>query len=197
MKAKVRPYLELLVFGAAVVCSLGLNIPPPPTAHVMDYVGLLSEPERDQLEHTLRELERRTRAQMVVAFFSTLEGEDIGHFSFRLANAWGIGGKGIGGGLLVVFTHDRQLHLGFGRGLESTISNADAQNIIETLIVPRFRVGEYVAGVDAAARDVLYRIEAVQRSGKLRSGARRRYQSPSGQEPSSRLPTQMKEFPNV
>jgi uncharacterized protein len=135
---------------------------------VIDYAGVLSAAERDRLETTLRDVEQRTRAQMVVAIFASLEGENLDQFALRLANAWEIGRKGVYDGVvLVVFMKDRWMRLEIGSGLESTISNSEAENILRNLVAPRFRSGDYYTGLEEAAREVLYRIEEAQRTGKL------------------------------
>lgn len=142
---------------------LTLGIPPAPTARVSDYVGLLSAIGRRQLEDTLHKGERETGAQMVVAIFSSLEGEDLDDYSLRLANVWGVGRKGVDDGIvLVIFLKERKMRLAVGDGLRDAIPNAVAADILATIVRPRFGTGQHLLGLQEAARYIFQRIQSRQ-----------------------------------
>jgi uncharacterized protein len=128
---------------------------------VNDYASALSAGEREHLEATLAERERATGVQMVVAVFASLEGESLEDFSIRLAQQWRIGDKGLDNGLiLLVFLQERKVRVEVGYGLEPTITDIVASQIIRDRIAPRFREGKYGAGLEAAVGAVFDRIEA-------------------------------------
>ena len=64
-----------------------------------DYAGLLSASDRERLESRLAERERATGAQVVVAVFRSLEGENLEDVSIRLAQKWRIGQKALDNGV--------------------------------------------------------------------------------------------------
>ena len=137
-----------------------------------DYAGLLGPADRDRLERVLAERERATGAQMAIAIFRSLEGENLEDFSIRLAQRWRIGHKGLdNGAILVVFVHDRKLRLEVGYGLEPVVTDAVAAQIIGEVIAPRFREGHYAAGLEGAAHAVFDRVEG--RAPPGRPGGRR------------------------
>jgi len=126
---------------------------------VNDYAGILSAPERAKLETTLAERERATGAQMFIAIFSSLEGENVEDVAVRLEERWKVGRKGVDNGvLLVVFLNDRKLRIEVGYGLEPVITDAVAAGIIRDSIAPRFRERRYAAGLEAAVDEVYSRI---------------------------------------
>jgi uncharacterized protein len=126
---------------------------------VNDDAGLLSPPDRDRLETRLAERERATGVQMVVAIFPSLEGENLEDYSIRLAERWRIGQKGLDNGvILVVFVKERKVRLEVGYGLEPVIPDAAAGDIIRQVIAPRFREGQYAAGLEAAIEAVYARV---------------------------------------
>jgi uncharacterized protein len=98
---------------------------------------------------------------MVVAVFQSLEGESLEEYSIRLAQQWRIGQKSLDNGLiLLVFLHERKVRVEVGYGLEPTITDVVASQIIRESIAPRFREGRYAAGLEAAVTAVFQRIEA-------------------------------------
>lgn len=113
------------------------------------------------MEATLADRERVTGVQMVIAVFTSLEGESLEDYSIRLAKQWRIGQKGLDNGLiLLVFLRERKVRVEVGYGLEPTITDVVAGQIIRESIAPRFREGRYGAGLEAAVAAVFQRIEA-------------------------------------
>jgi len=109
----------------------------------------------------LAERERATGAQMVVAIFPSLEGENVEDVSIRLAERWRVGQKGLDNGvILVVFAKDRKVRLEVGYGLEGALPDAVAGQIIRDSIAPAFREGRYAAGIEGAINAVFRRIDA-------------------------------------
>jgi uncharacterized protein len=98
---------------------------------------------------------------MVIALFRSLEGESLEDYSIRLAQRWRIGDKRLDNGLiLLVFRDERKVRVEVGYGLEPTITDVVASQIIRERIAPRFREGRYAAGLEAAVAGVFERIEA-------------------------------------
>ena len=113
------------------------------------------------MESTLAERERATGVQMAIAIFPSLEGESLEDYSIRLAEQWRIGQKGLDNGLvLLVFVRDRKVRFEVGYGLEPTITDVVVARIIRESIAPRFREGQYAAGLEAAVAAVFERIAA-------------------------------------
>jgi uncharacterized protein len=136
---------------------------------VNDYAGLLSAPDRQRLEGLLAERERATGAQMVVAIFPSLEGENLEDVSIRLAERWRVGQKSLDNGvILIVFVKDRKVRLEVGYGLEGAIPDAIAGQIIRESVAPAFREGRYAAGLERAVTAVFARIEATPRAERAR-----------------------------
>jgi uncharacterized protein len=127
---------------------------------VNDYARLLSPDAERHLEAKLAERERATGAQMVVAIFPSLEGENDADFGIRLAERWRVGQKGLDNGvILLVFVQDRKVRAEIGYGLEPVLTDAVAAQIIREAIAPRFREQRYAAGLEAAVDAVYARID--------------------------------------
>ena len=134
-------------------------MPPAPTARLNDYASLLTPAERERLEALLTERERVTGTQMAIAVFRSLEGESLEDVANALFQKWRLGRKSLDNGvLLVVFVQDRKVRLEVGYGLEATLPDAVAGQIIRDAIAPRFREQRYAAGLEAAVTAVYGRI---------------------------------------
>jgi uncharacterized protein len=132
-----------------------------PSARVNDYAGILSPADRERLEARIAERERATGAQVVVAIFPFLDGENLEDFSIRLAERWRVGQKGLDNGvILLVFVRDRKVRLEVGYGLEGALPDAVAGQIIRDALAPAFREGRYAAGLEAAVSAISARIDA-------------------------------------
>jgi uncharacterized protein len=138
--------LALLLCGAARA-----EVAVPPLAHrVTDLTGTLDAQQTQTLEARLGAFEREKGAQLAVLIVPTTEPETIEQYSIRVVEAWKLGRKGVDdGALLLVAKDDRALRIEVGYGLEGALPDAIANRIIDEIIVPRFKRGDYYAGIDA------------------------------------------------
>jgi uncharacterized protein len=76
--------------------------------------------------------------------------EDIAAYAFRVADAWKIGRREVGDGVLVVVAKDdRKVRIEVARALEGAIPDLAAWRIIDGAITPAFRNGDFAGGLDA------------------------------------------------
>lgn len=121
---------------------------PALTGRVVDNAGLLDDGSRSQLERMLGAHEQATGEQVVVVTLADLQGLPIEDFGFQLGRHWGIGQKGKdNGALLIVAPRERKLRIEVGYGLEERLTDAQASVIINGIITPAFRRGEFSLGI--------------------------------------------------
>ncbi len=145
------------VFAAAAWAQVAV---PPLQSRVTDLAGTLNEATRAALEDRLRELEQAKGSQLAVLLVPTTQPETIEQFSLRVAESWKLGRKGVDDGvLLLVAKDDRALRIEVGYGLEGAIPDAVAKRVIEEIIVPRFRAGDFAGGVEAGVGALVGLIE--------------------------------------
>jgi len=149
MKVLARGLFLLVFFlaGSAVHAEVAV---PPLTARVTDLTGTLSPSQRDALEQELRAFETRKGSQIAVLIVPTTQPEAIEQYSLRVAETWKLGRKGIDdGALLLVAKDDRALRIEVGYGLEGVIPDAVANRVIDEIIVPFFKQGDFYGGIQA------------------------------------------------
>jgi uncharacterized protein len=141
----------LLAFLLGWVCPALAEVAVPQlTGRVVDQTGTLSSSDIAALNGKLEDLEKRKGSQIAVLIVPTTGEEAIEQFSIRVAEAWKIGRKKVDdGALLVVAKNDRHLRIEVGYGLEGVLSDVVTHRIIDEVIAPKFKAGDFAGGISA------------------------------------------------
>lgn len=142
---------------AVFALSLAFSFPasadvavPQLTGRVVDQTGTLSSSDIAALSQKLRDFETRKGSQIAVLIVPTTQPETIEQFSIRVAEAWKIGRKKVDdGAILVVAKNDRHLRIEVGYGLEGALTDVTSRRIIDEVITPKFRSGDFPGGISA------------------------------------------------
>ena len=103
-------------------------------------------------------LKRRPAIKSRFLTLPTLEGDSLEDFSIRVAESWKIGKKGFdNGAILLIVRDDRRLRIEVGYGLEGVLPDAIANRIINQVITPRFRSGDFAGGIEAGV-DTMFKV---------------------------------------
>lgn len=146
----------LLVLGLYFPMVWAVVAVPPLKARVSDLTGTLETVRKSSLESRLEELESRSGTQLAVLIVPTVRPETIEQYGIRVADAWKLGEKGKDNGLLLlVAKNDREVRIEVGYGLEGKIPDVLAKRIIEQEIIPRFRIGDFGGGIEAAVSSLI------------------------------------------
>lgn len=141
-------FAALLILAGLCSTALAEVAVPPLKARVTDLTGTLNAQQTGELEARIAAYEARRGSQLAVLMLPTTKPEEIEQFSIRVAEAWKIGRKKVDDGLiLVVAKDDRRLRIEVGYGLEGVIPDSVARRVIDERITPRFRDGDFYAGV--------------------------------------------------
>lgn len=137
--------LLFVVFAATGAAALDF---PQLTGRVVDEAGILSDGTKARLTALLAEHERQTGNQVVVVTLKDLRGQTIEQYGYQLGRRWGIGPKqGNKGALLIVAPNSHDVRIEVGYGLEGTLTDLQSKLIVENVILPDFRKGDFDAGV--------------------------------------------------
>ena len=148
-------WLGLMQLAAAQPTGGVLPVPEL-DARVMDQTGTLSDAQRQQLEDKLAAFEASKGTQIVILLVPTTQPEDIASYANRVFNAWKPGRKGIGDGLLlVVAKQDRKMRVEVSRALEGAVPDLAAKRIIDEVLTPSFRQGDFAGGLEQASERLM------------------------------------------
>ena len=121
---------------------------PPLTGRVVDQTGTLNSSHIETLNQRIRSFEQRKGSQIAVLIVPTTQPESIEQYSIRAAETWKIGRKKIDdGALLVIAKNDHKLRIEVGYGLEGALTDVTSRRIIDEVIVPRFKTGDFAGGI--------------------------------------------------
>jgi uncharacterized protein len=123
---------------------------PPLTGQVVDQTGTLSSADIAALTRKLKDFEARKGSQIAVLIVPTTAPEAIEQYSIRVAEAWKIGRRKVDDGvILLVAKDDHKLRIETGYGLEGALTDVAARRIIDEIITPKFRTGDFAGGISA------------------------------------------------
>ena len=133
---------------------------PPLSARVIDQTTTLTAPQMAAIEAKLAAFEAQSGPQIVVLLVPSTAPEDITAYAQRVAEAWKIGRRDVGDGvLLVVSKGDRKVRIEVAKSLEGAIPDLAARQIIDTAVRPAFRADDYAGGLNAAIDRLVKRIQ--------------------------------------
>src|SRR5665213_3754694 len=143
--AKASLVALLMCWACAALAQVAV---PQLVGRVVDQTGTLSSDDIDSLTQKLKDFEARKGSQIAVLIVPTTAPETIEQYSIRVAEAWKIGRKKIDdGAILLVAKNDRKLRIEVGYGLEGALTDVTSKRIIDEIITPRFRSGDFAGGI--------------------------------------------------
>lgn len=186
MKAKSLTYNTKLsnIFILLVVFFMGISVrsiaqtdlpqKPDLETSVYDNANLLTASQKNALEQKLINYADTTSTQIVVTTINSLEGHNINLYAAEWAHSWGIGQADKDNGVLfLIAKEDRKMAIQVGYGLEHLLTDALSRRIIELIVAPEFKKGDYYQGINAgttAMMDVLsgsYKADDISETGSF------------------------------
>ncbi|HET7831629.1 MAG TPA: YgcG family protein [Gallionella sp.] len=152
-----RNWVWLLLLALALIGTAQAEVAVPPlTQRVTDLTATLDAQQSQALETRLAEFEKNKGAQLAVLIVSTTQPETIEQYGIRVVEAWKLGRKNVDdGALLLVAKNDRTLRIEVGYGLEGVLTDLTSHRIIDEIIVPYFKRGEFYSGIDAGMTAIM------------------------------------------
>jgi uncharacterized protein len=140
------------ILAALVLCLASLAFAldfPPLTGRVVDQANIMTSQSRTDLEAKLKELEDKSSIQLLVATVKSLQGGDVETYANGLFRSWKLGeAKKNNGVLLLIAPAEHKVRIEVGYGLEGTLTDALSSVIISSAIIPRFKAGDFSAGIE-------------------------------------------------
>lgn len=156
---KTRVFLLIIALLSTFSVAQCVEIPYL-SGRVNDHAQILSEHAGELLSERLKEHEDRTSNQVVVLSITSLQGENIEDYSNQVYNQWKLGQEGMDNGvLIVVVPKEKRMRIEVGYGLEGSLPDILASRIIREIMAPRFREGDFDAGITEGALAVISILE--------------------------------------
>ncbi len=129
--------------------------PNPPRA-VNDFAGIIAAGQESALERKLSTYEDTTSTAIVVVTVKSLNGSDAFGYAHKVASTWGVGRDDIDNGVVIlVAPNERKAFIATGKGVEGSVTDLDAGRIVDFVMIPRFKEGNYYAGINDATSKMM------------------------------------------
>ncbi|HVO02690.1 MAG TPA: TPM domain-containing protein [Candidatus Cybelea sp.] len=156
VSAGLRMILACCLASAALLPARADPPIPALTGRVVDQAHIIDASTVASLNHELAGFEQSTGDQVVVVTLPDLKDYSIEQWGRALGNGWGIGQSGRNNGvLLIVAPADRRLRIEVGNGLQSRLPDSQANEIIQSEIIPRFKEGDMPRGIQYGVDAIL------------------------------------------
>jgi uncharacterized protein len=150
---RIVPYLLLAVGLASLlgpIAAWAAKDVPFLAARVNDLANLVPASAREKLEAKLADLEKRTGAQVAVLTVDSLDGDTVEDYAVRVFQTWKLGRKDVNDGVLfLVAKQERRMRIEVGYGLESRLTDVRSRQILDDIVRPAFRAGNFGAGIES------------------------------------------------
>lgn len=124
---------------------------------VVDQAGAINQVET--LRSELITYQQQTGHEIAVLVVPTLDGEPIEMVANDVFRKWGIGSEERNDGVLIlVAVNDRAARIEVGYGLEGALPDITANRILNEIVFPQFKEGNYDAGIRAGVTAVMQSI---------------------------------------
>lgn len=145
-------------FGQSINTFVRDSIPKPGTPRLVnDFANVLTPEQEQALESKLVAYDDSTSNQIAVVIIRSTNEFSIQEVGLQVLRDWGVGGqsKKDNGVVILVAVADRDVNISTGYGMEGTVPDITANQIIQADIVPRFRTGDYYRGLDGATTSII------------------------------------------
>jgi uncharacterized protein len=123
---------------------------------VVDDARILSASQQASLTQKLADLEARNTDQVVVVTVPSLQNTAIEDYGYKLGRKWGIGQQDVNNGvILLVAPTEHKVRIEVGYGVEDVMTDAYSSIILQEKVLPRFKEGDYPAGIDAGVDAII------------------------------------------
>ena len=145
------------LFNNTAFAKLEVPAAPPLERPIIDQTESLANEDIDRIAQLINAERQKKSFQIGVLMIPTLGSDDsLEEYSLKVARQWGIGDKKkSNGALLLIAKNDRKMRIEVGNGMEGSLTDARASQIIRNTIAPKFRSGDYAGGVEAGVKRII------------------------------------------
>ena len=157
--ATVKYFIVTFFIGLASLFAQSpydlVKIENPPKKLVQDYAQVFDAMQLNQLENKLVAYNDSTSTQILVLTVKSLDGYPLEMFANEIGDKWGVGQKGKDNGIVIVLSEqDRKITIRTGYGAQVQLPPSVNKSIIDQVIIPYFKQGDYAGGIDAGVNAI-------------------------------------------
>lgn len=139
-----------LFWSCGLAIAFAQEMPGRTAFHVNDHAGILSQTVRNELELSLKKLQReKPKVELIVTTFRSTEGRDLRDFVLEYIPKWRRPWPFERDRRVhfIVISEDQQLWIGIGNGIIQKFTLEMSNHIIEKNVKPELERGQYEQGL--------------------------------------------------
>jgi len=157
---KILAFSLILALFVPALRSQDFPEPMQPPRLVNDFAKVFDQSDAANLEQKLLDFNNQTSTQIFVVTVPTLNGLEPNDYTTRLAEKWKAGQKGKDNGVMILVkpktAEERgQVYIAVGYGLEGVLTDAQANQLVDLEMIPKFKENNYAGGVEAAVNVIM------------------------------------------
>ncbi len=136
-------------YGEFASSQYKVQLPIKPLGWISDYEHIFSDSQISELDSIISDFEKETANEIAIVTIesSWTTKEIFDSLTLAIANNWGIGKKDKNNGILIgISTGLRKIRINNGYGIEAKLTDAETKKIIDDIILPEFKKGNYFEG---------------------------------------------------
>lgn len=146
----------VVLVGVGVSVAFSYVSPGKPTGFVNDFAGIIDDGIEARLETVLSNFEKVESNEISVVTVQSLDGDVVEKFAVKLFEEWGIGKADKDNGiLLLIAPNEREMKIEVGYGLEGAMTDAESWSIVDGILTPAFKAGQYGQGISDAVYAIM------------------------------------------
>ena len=128
---------------------------------VNDNSDILSSQAEENLNAKLANYEAETGSEIAVLTIPLIpEGFSPNEYATAVGNAWGVGKAEVDNGVILLIETDdvageRDIYIATGSQLEGGLTDIEARDIVDEVIIPYFQTGDFDGGVNAGVDAII------------------------------------------
>src|ERR1700683_3710819 len=148
--------LPLLIFTCLFTTAQNIPAPPNPPRLVNDFAHVMTSDQIEQLESKLVAYDDSTSIQIAVITVPSTGDYAIEDYALKILRDWKVGNKKTNNGIVILAAiNDHKVYIATGYGMEGSVPDLTAKEIVENEIVPSFKQADYFRGFDNAADAII------------------------------------------
>jgi uncharacterized protein len=152
--------LFLILLTLSTVQAQEIPVQPNPPHLVNDLAGIMTPEQVQQLESRLVAFNDSTSTQIAVVTLKSLNGYTASEMAERIGTSWKVGQNKYNNGMVILIkpkigNEKGEAFIATGYGLEGKLPDATCKRIVDEVMIPEFKNGDYVAGINVGALTVM------------------------------------------
>ncbi|MBG9378417.1 TPM domain-containing protein [Panacibacter sp. DH6] len=148
-------------YGEFAKAEYKIRFPARPLGWTSDFENIFTTNQINELDSTISNFEKETKNEIAIVTIdsSWTNKEEFDDFILTIANNWGVGKKGLNNGITIgISTGLRKIRICNGYGIEEKLTDAETKKILDDLILPEFKKGNYFVGTKSGLLALMKKI---------------------------------------